>query len=121
MRRFRLAGLFVALGMFYFWSERIVGFEFTPTVSLVQKFFREKTGCLEAARFADGVIVGRLTHEEVPLHVFDIGVGDEGRFPQISFPFPVFLLKDVAFALFATQNLTGASHFEALGDGRSGF
>jgi hypothetical protein len=27
----------------------------------------------------------------------------------------------VTFALFAAQNLTGASHFKALGDGRSGF
>ena len=27
----------------------------------------------------------------------------------------------MTFALFAAQNLTGASHFKALGDGRSGF
>ena len=27
----------------------------------------------------------------------------------------------MTFALFAAQNLTGTSHFKALGDGRSGF
>ena len=60
-------------------------------------------------------------HEKISHDVLHIRVGDESGLPQISFPFPVFLLKDVAFTLFATQNLAGASHFKALGDGRSGF
>ena len=60
-------------------------------------------------------------HEEIPHDVSHICVRDEGGLAQISFPFPVFLLEDVAFPLFATQNLAGASHFKALGDGRSGF
>lgn len=60
-------------------------------------------------------------HEKISHDVLHICFGDEGCLPQISFPFPVFLLKDVAFTLFATQNLAGASHFKALGDGRSGF
>jgi len=63
----------------------------------------------------------RLTKEKIPLHVLNICIGNKSRFPQISFPFPVFFLKNVAFALFTAQNLTGASHFKAFGDGRSGF
>ena len=62
-----------------------------------------------------------LLHEKISLHVRHICVGDKRRFTQHSFPFPAFLLEDVTFALFAAQNLTGASHFKALGDGRSGF
>jgi hypothetical protein len=76
---------------------------------------------MEAARFAGGVIVVWLAKKKVSFHVLDVCIGNESRFPQISFPFPVFLLKNVTFALFAAQNLTGASHFKAFGYGRSGF
>lgn len=62
-----------------------------------------------------------LLHEKISLHICNICVRDKCCFPQHSFPFPVFLLKDVTFTLFAAQNLTGASYFKAFGDGRSGF
>ena len=62
-----------------------------------------------------------LLHEKISLHIPNICGGNKRRFPQISFPFPVFLLEDVTFALFTAQNLTGTSHFKAFGDGRSGF
>jgi len=76
---------------------------------------------MEAVRFAGGVIVVWLAEKKVSFHVLDVCIGNESRSPQISFPFPVFLLENVTFALFAAQNLTGASHSKALGYGRSSF
>ena len=76
---------------------------------------------MEAARFAGRVIVVWLAKKKVPLHVLDVCIRNESRFPQISFPFPVFLLENVTFALFSAENLTSASHFKAFGYGRSGF
>ena len=74
---------------------------------------------MEAGRPGTGV--DRLLHEKTLLHTSYISVRNKCHLPQLSFPFPAFLLEDVTFALFTTQKLTGASHFKALGDGRSGF
>lgn len=68
-----------------------------------------------------GSSVAGLAEKKVLLHCLDVCVGDKCRFPEISFPFPVFLLENVTLTLLTAQNFTGASHFEALGDGRSGF
>lgn len=102
-----------------------LGFNFTLIVSLARGpsgegwLSRGRPFCRRGHRAR---IHGKtLLHEKIPLHVRNICVGDKRRFTQHSFPFPVFLLEDVTFALFAAQNLTGASHFKALGDGRSGF
>jgi hypothetical protein len=43
-----------------------------------------------------------------------IGLRDECRFAKITLPLPAFILEEVAFALFATQHLTCAGHFDPL-------
>ena len=43
-----------------------------------------------------------------------IGGRDERRFAKIALPLPVFILEEVAFALFASQHLTCAGHFDPL-------
>lgn len=82
-------------------------------------FRKKRQAVWRSGRLGTGV--DRLLHEETSLHTRCISVRNKRHLPQLSFPFPAFLLEDVAFALLTTQKLTGASHFKALGDGGSGF
>ena len=58
---------------------------------------------------------------KVLFDIFDVGGGNKGCFTEKAFPLTVLALKQVSFSLFATEDLPGASDFEALGDGLTCF
>lgn len=54
---------------------------------------------------------------KVLFDIFDVSGGNEGCLTEGAFALAAFALQQVAFSLFTTKYLPGASDFEALGDG----
>jgi hypothetical protein len=60
-----------------------------------------------------------LGEREVFLDVSHVSIGDEDGFAQRAFPLAALALKQVAFALFPTQDFPGPRYLEAFGDSLS--
>jgi hypothetical protein len=57
---------------------------------------------------------------KVLFDILDVSIGNEASLTEIALALPVLALKQVAFALFTTQNFPCACHLETFGDSLSG-
>jgi len=76
---------------------------------------------VDAVRYADGVVAIVLSsismEGKVLLDSLDVSFRHESGLAESAFALAALALKQVAFSLMSTQDLPGASDFEALGDG----
>ena len=96
-------------------------FLFVPsTVSLV-RVFRVESGCMKVVRVANEGVAD-ASHSgsvegQVLFDVFDVSVGNKSGLAETALALGVLALKQVALALFATEDFARTSDLEALGNG----
>jgi len=78
---------------------------------------RAAVGCIIALLAAAGVSM----EWQVGLYIGDVRCRDKSGFPQITFPFAVFVLEKVPFALFPAQYFAGAGDFKSFGNSFASF